>query len=817
MAIVAIIGLSSCAGFTTNAGAGKPQTSSAGILSPSSTSLAFASVSVGSTSAQSLSVTNTGTAAVNISQAVIAGTGFTVVGGDPSSSLPVGQSSTIQVQFAPQSPGAVSGTLTVMSDASNSPLTIPLSGTGMQAGLAMSPASLNFGTVTMGQSSTQSVKLTNSGNANLNLTATLPGNNFTDNLVTPMTINAGASATFNVQFTPTSSGGVNGSIVFTDNASGSPQTLILSGSGQATNSTLTPNPGNVPFANVIVGSNSTQPITLTNSGTASVSITQINITTGAGFSQNGLSVGQTIAAGATASFTAEFAPTAIGLSSGNITLTSTASNPTVTIALSGTGTQGQLSVNPSSVNFGSLPVNSSATVPVTLSNTGTAPVGITAAGLTGSSFFTSTLASQTINPGQTASFNVKFAPTSTGSASGNISITNNAPGSPLVIPLSGTGTQSLPQLTISPASVNFNTVNVGSNATQTITLNNTGNAALNITADNLTGPGFTMTLTPQTINAGASATFSVQFAPTTEGAGSGSISITSNAPGSPATIPLSGTGLQALGAANPTSVAFGSVVTGTSNSQPIILTNNGNAVLTFSQVNVSTGFSITGLTTSTTIAAGASQSFNIHFAPTTSGPVSGAVTLFTNGSPAQLAINLTGTGVTATFLMGANPTSLSFGAVNVGGSSSQNVTLTNNGNSNVTISTVTFSGAGISTSGVSNGTILAPLQTATLTVTYAPTVAGTLTGADVSAPSTATNSPTTITVSGSAVQAVSHSAALSWTASTTTTVRELQHLPCEYVGRVRLDAVRFNCGIRDHVHGYDSPGGSDLLLRCYGG
>src|ERR1700691_765808 len=73
--VLAVIGLSSCAGYTS--AAAQSQTPGSGILSASSTSLNFGSVSVGGNSTQSVSVTNTGTATVNISQATILGTGFT--------------------------------------------------------------------------------------------------------------------------------------------------------------------------------------------------------------------------------------------------------------------------------------------------------------------------------------------------------------------------------------------------------------------------------------------------------------------------------------------------------------------------------------------------------------------------------------------------------------------------------------------------------------------------------------------------------------------------------------------------------------------
>jgi hypothetical protein len=119
----------------------------------------------------------------------------------------------------------------------------------------------------------------------------------------------------------------------------------------------------------------------------------------------------------------------------------------------------------------------------------------------------------------------------------------------------------------------------------------------------------------------------------------------------------------------------------------------------------------------------------------------------------------------ATYVLSANPTSLSFGNVNTGSSSLLTATLTNAGNSNVTISNVSISGPGFNASGVSAGLIVTPGQTVTLNVTFAPAATGSVTGS-VLVVSNASNSPATIALSGTGVQAVAHSVALSWTAST---------------------------------------------------
>src|SRR5260370_7298601 len=110
--VLAIVGLSSCAGYT-SAAKTSPGTSGAGVLSASGTSLSFGSVAVGNTTTQSFTVTNTGTATVTISQATMTGAGFSVIGGNPSGTIGVAQSSTIQIPFAPTAPAPAPATLPV--------------------------------------------------------------------------------------------------------------------------------------------------------------------------------------------------------------------------------------------------------------------------------------------------------------------------------------------------------------------------------------------------------------------------------------------------------------------------------------------------------------------------------------------------------------------------------------------------------------------------------------------------------------------------------------------------------------------------------
>lgn len=432
---------------------------------------------------------------------------------------------------------------------------------------------------------------------------------------------------------------------------------------------------------------------------------------------------------------------------------------------------GVLSPSVTSLSFGSIAVGKTATQSLTVTNTGLGTATISAATLTGAGFTViGGNPSGTIAVGQASTIQIQFAPTSAGAVSGSLTIVSDASNSPLVIALSGSGSSTQTQLTINPASVAFGSVSVGSSGTQTVTLTNAGTATLTVTAASPLGAGFSMRgiSMPMTIDAGGSASFSAIFTPTSAGAATGSISIVSNAPGSPAAIALSGTGMQAQLNATPSSAAFSSVTTGTSNSQTVSLTNNGSATVTISSVTVTgAGFSTTGITAPVTIAAGKAATFNAVFGPSSAGSVTGDITLVSNAPNSPLSIPLSGTGVAATHLLGLSTSALNFGNVNVGNSSSLSTTLTNNGNSNVLISSVNLSGAGISASGLSSGETLTPSQSVTVTAQFAPTAAGLVSGS-VSIASNATNSPSTITVSGTGVSASSHSVALSWTASTST-------------------------------------------------
>jgi hypothetical protein len=154
-----------------------------------------------------------------------------------------------------------------------------------------------------------------------------------------------------------------------------------------------------------------------------------------------------------------------------------------------------------------------------------------------------------LNPTQSMTLQVEFSPMSAGSAAGRVTIhSNSANGSTSIVDLSGTGVAENPQLSISPGNLNFGSVAVDASATKTLTLSSTGTSPLTVNSAAVSGSGFALIggSFPVTLNPTESLTLQLRFSPTTAGAQSGQITISSNSSsGSPTVVSLSGTGTAA--------------------------------------------------------------------------------------------------------------------------------------------------------------------------------------------------------------------------------------------------------------------------------
>ena len=536
------------------------------------------------------------------------------------------------------------------------------------------------------------------------------------------------------------------------------QTLSAGGSGVVVSN------ASLAFGTVASGSSKTLPDTLTNTTASSVTISSIS-----GSSSDvqvlGISPPLALGAGQSVAFSVQFHPSATGNVSRTISLLGANSEVLVSLKASGkSATPGQLSPNPSSVAFGSMKVGSSQTNRVTLSNTGGTDLTVNQATLSGAGFSTNNLSLPlTLHAGGTTSLNVTFAPTGSGNFNGTVTFATNST-SNVVLPISGTGVAS-GQLTANPSSLAFGSVQDGNSSRQSTTLTNTTGTALTISAATASGSGFSLSgsTLPVTLNAGQSTSLTVQFAPTSSGAASGSISITSNGANPSLSIPLSGTGVT-LGslAANPSSLSFGSVQRGNSSSKSETLTNTSASAVTISQANVNGGaFSVSGLTLPAILSSNQSVTFTVTFAPTGGGSASGTVSIVSGASNSPLSVALSGTG-TVPGQLAVSPTTLSFGNVVVGSSSSLNGTL------NATGAAVTISSDSIANefalSGISLPATIAAGTSASFTVTFTPQSSGVASGS-LSFTSNATNSAAAQSLTGTGTAPAQHSVDLTWNSS----------------------------------------------------
>src|SRR5215469_6420193 len=496
------------------------------------------------------------------------------------------------------------------------------------------------------------------------------------------------------------------------------------------------------FGNDVVGTTTSQTLTITNTGTAALNITQIN-KTGAAFSASGFTLPLNLSAGQLANITVAFLPTAVGAASGSLSIVSNAPTSPTSVSLSGTGVAGTLTlgVTPTSLAFGNVNVSGTSTPQtVTVTNTGNAQVSISSVATSQPFAVSGFSGSVTLNPNQSLPLTVVFAPTSAVSSTGALTITSTASSSPNSVSLTGTGVAQPAVPTITSQPVN-QTVTAGQSATFTVAASGTAPLSYQWQKNgaNISGATSSSYSTAATTTSDNGSTYDVVVS---NSAGT----VTSNV----ATLTVSAAPAPAIQVSS-SSLNFGNDVVGTATSQTLTITNTGTAALNITQINkTGAAFSASGFTLPLNLSAGQLANITVAFLPTAVGAASGSLSIVSNAPTSPTSIPLSGTGVAATYSLVASPTSLNFGNVNDGSSSTLGVTLTNSGNSNVTISSVTLSGAGFSASGVSAGTILTPNQTATLNVLFAPTAAGSVSGS-VTVTSNATNSPAVLSLSGAGV------------------------------------------------------------------
>jgi hypothetical protein len=441
MVLLCLATMVGCQGFSASKSA-TTQPVQAGTLSLSGASLSFGAVTAGTSKTMTMTASNTGTASITLSSASISSQYFSLSAPTLPAAIMAGQSAPVSLVFSPNAAGTFNATVTVTSNASDSSAALSLTGTGVASGLlGASPASESFGSVTVGSQSSQTVTLTNNTGSTVNISqAAVSGSGFTlSGITTPLALAASKSATFTVIFAPKATGSASGNVTITSDAPNPSLAVALTGAGAALGA-LGANPTSLNFGTVQTGINQPLPETVTNTGGSTLTISNVGVS-GTGFAVKGISTPVTLTAGQSASFTVTFAPVSAASANGSVTVTSNGSNPSLTIALAGTGSTaaGQLSASPTPIAVGSVFTGTSGTATGSLTATG-ANVTVTAASSGNSRFVISGLSLPALIPtGTSVPFTVSYSPLVAGADSSTLSFTSNAQVTTTTDTATGTG------------------------------------------------------------------------------------------------------------------------------------------------------------------------------------------------------------------------------------------------------------------------------------------------------------------------------------------------------------------------------------------
>ncbi len=422
-------------------------------------------------------------------------------------------------------------------------------------------ASLSFGNVTIGAAVTKTLTVHNTGTTTpLVISAAtssdseyaLSGTGTCGSI--PVTVAPKLSCTLAVAFMPNGIGAHSATLTLRDDATGSPQSVTLSGSGVTT---MTVSPTSYAFGTEKDGSLKTKLITVHNDQSISVSLSEGMSGANAGdFQVTGGTCTSTLNAKTSCTLIVTYAPTVTGTESATLTVTDSP-DPLGPYTVSFTAAETiPDSISTKKLNFGNVVQTASKTLTITVTNLATeAPITLATPAFGGTnpgdfsiSRSSATTCTGSLAAGSSCTYGVTFTPSSEAAESGTLSIgvAQDPNGGPPAVNLSGTG---LIPIKVSPTSLSYGTVKQGKKPAKTVTVTNNGGAAVSLTegiTTNTGNPDFSVTggsCGESLAGGGTSCTYTVTYAPSTTGSESATLGVSAGGDAaSPHNVNLSGTG-----------------------------------------------------------------------------------------------------------------------------------------------------------------------------------------------------------------------------------------------------------------------------------
>ncbi|MEW5744226.1 MAG: choice-of-anchor D domain-containing protein [Nitrospirota bacterium] len=416
-------------------------------------------------------------------------------------------------------------------------------------------------------------------------------------------------------------------------------------------------PTALSFGTVTVGSNASRDVTISNAGNAPLNVTpSLCAGTSTEYTASPAAAFTVPAAGSMA-LTVTYTPADAGTDAGCVALAhnaaTTASPLNVNVTGAGEVLQPVLSVSPLSTTFPDTQAGMTATQTVTAANTGNATLTGNASIPAGAAFSVAPASFSIPAGGAPVVLTVTFAPLSAGAFSATMAVASNGGTADVALAGNGLGAPppQQPAITVTPAAVDFGSVQTGATAAQSVTVANTGNALLTGNVSIPAGTPFSVTPASFSIPAGgAPVVLTVTFAPLSAGNFSSTMTVASNDPANPSiAVDLSGSGITPPPQApalqlSPASLNLGTVAVGGSATLTTQIRNTGNAPLEISLIalcsSTSPEFSWSpAVPPAITVAPGTNTVLSVTYTPADAGTDTGCLAVSSN-DPAQPAANL---------------------------------------------------------------------------------------------------------------------------------------------------------------------------------
>jgi hypothetical protein len=524
------------------------------------------------------------------------------------------------------------------------PATSPGGGT-----LDVTPRSLDFGTLGIGQGKDLPLTVKNNGSTALSVTVSGANSEFSVGPSTSFTIPANSFQSLNAHFAPLVVGQRTDTLTVatTDGTQSIP--VSLTGQGNPSGLSLSVSPGSLDFGSVNTGQGKDLTLTVKNNGSASFNAI---VTGGTSVFTVSPSTSFPVGANSFQNVTVHFAPTAAGAQSATLTVQTTDFTQSIQVPVTGTGVgappSNTLSVSPTSLDFGSVNTGQGKDLTLTVRNNGSASFNAIVTG--GTSVFTvSPSTSFPVGANSFQNVTVHFAPTAAGAQSATLTVATTDGTQSIPVTVSGTGVAAPPpsMMSVSPSSLNYGNVNGGQLSPEMgFTVTNNGSATVTITSVTSSNVHFYRRLPqgdpPYGIVPGSNVFISFYFAPELPGPQTGAITIAfSDASIPPLQVAVSGTGVGSW--VSPDHYDFGTVKVG--QTKDLFISVNGNLNKPINGTVSDSNQAVFTLPFGTSWSMFSGTNILVRFAPAAVGPISGTVTITANDPIlGTFTVMVTGTG-----------------------------------------------------------------------------------------------------------------------------------------------------------------------------